>query len=395
MAFDPVGGLQMQVWRLTRQLAATGIEQTVLTSHIPGSPRRSAPFPHTTIRSVGPWLPQLLGRWFLNFAWFLGVLPELLLGIRRYDLVHVHFNHSVWCRFIVLIAAARGVPTVVSMNTALWGGLQDALDLRGKPHDIAHMIERRTLQAASRILSLTMTDASRKADEMQLDRKKFAVIPDAIELPTAGAEVGDNQTVSHFRQAFRIPADLPVVTYVGRISAEKGWEDLPALAAEDSADAAFLLVCGDGPDREKLTAALRLSARPDSWCITGFLPPEQVKTAMQVADILVLPSRREAFGGVLLEAMAAGLPAVAYAHGEIIDVADTPPAVCLVEPRNREQLAEAVRRLLHNKQARAELISLGHHRVRDFAVEHVANDILTVYRSVLVVDIATSERGPS
>lgn len=249
VAFDPVGGLQMQVWRLTRQLAATGIEQTVLTSHIPGSPRRSAPFPHTTIRSVGPWLPQLLGRWFLNFAWFLGVLPELLLGIRRYDLVHVHFNHSVWCRFIVLIAAARGVPTVVSMNTALWGGLQDALDLRGKPHDIAHMIERRTLQAASRILSLTMTDASRKADEMQLDRKKFAVIPDAIELPTAGAEVGDNQTVSHFRQAFRIPADLPVVTYVGRISAEKGWEDLPALAAEDSADAAFLLVCGDGPDR--------------------------------------------------------------------------------------------------------------------------------------------------
>ncbi len=396
MAFDPVGGLQMQVWRLAKALSDRGVEQTILTSHIPGSPRQWAPSGNTSIRSVGPWLPQSMGRWFLNLAWFVGVVPELVFGIRRYDLVHVHFNHSVWCRLIALIASARGKPTIVSMNTALWGGLQDALALRGKPHDVAAAIERRTLTAAERVLALTAADAQRKSHDMRLERDKFEVIPDAIDPRRFSPREEDTGATADFRRTHGIPPGARVVTYVGRVSAEKGWEDLPGLAAT-LAEGDVLLVCGDGPDRARLEAALAASCRPGTWHITGFLSPDHIRIAMQVADVLVLPSRREAFGGVLLEAMASGLPAVAYAHGEIAEVAGKPPAVCLVGVRDTNGLAGAVRNLLNDDKKRAELVERGYRRVHDFSLEAIADRVLAVYDSLLAAsdDLAIPEADRS
>ncbi|MFX9552128.1 glycosyltransferase, partial [Acinetobacter baumannii] len=83
-----------------------------------------------------------------------------------------------------------------------------------------------------------------------------------------------------------------------------------------------------GPDRKKLETALLRKGRR-GWVITGFLPPSAIQEALKLSDVLILPSRREVFGSVLLEAMASGLPSVAYAVGGIADVAGDPPAVSL------------------------------------------------------------------
>lgn len=382
IAFDPVGGLQIQVWRITEQLSKLGLKQTVLTTHIPGSPRQSKPFPGTVIRSVGPWLPQIMGRWFMNFGWFLGVLPELLFRARNYDIAHVHLNHSVWCRAVVLVAAMRGLPTVASMNTALWGIFTDAMVRRGIPFGLPARIERLALTSAERVLALTESDAVAKAREMRIDRSHFEVVPDAIDAGWFAPSDGPAETAARFRSTYHIPADAMVIAYVGRISMEKGWPDLPRIFSRLANPRAFLLVCGDGRDRDKLASALEDLKRPGSWCITGFLSPDDVRTALSVSDVLVLPSRREAFGGVLLEAMASDLPAVAYRVGGISEVAGQPNAVQLVDAGDVEGLAASVEVIGSNEALRSALVARGRDRVRDFSIHRIGDATLAVYRAV-------------
>jgi glycosyltransferase involved in cell wall biosynthesis len=376
VAYDPVGGLQVQVWRITEQIARLGVEQVVLTTHIPGSARVTRPFRDTTVRAVGLSLPAALGRHFLNFAWFVGLLPELLFRARSYDVAHVHFNHSVWCRAAALVASARGLPTVVSLNTSLWG------ESSGPIAWLAALIERLALASASRVLALTTTDAECKARQLKLEQRRFGVVPDAIDTTAFGASGTSAAAIAEFRARHRIPDDARIVTYVGRISPEKGWMDLPRCLEAAGDERVFLLVCGDGPDRRKLELELERRGRPDDWCITGFVAPEDIRAALRIADVLVLPSRREAFGGVLLEAMASGLPAVAYAVGGITEVAGEPPAVELVQSGDPQNFVAAVQDVLNNDARRAELVARGNMRVRDFAIGPVATATLATYRSV-------------
>jgi glycosyltransferase involved in cell wall biosynthesis len=102
--------------------------------------------------------------------------------------------------------------------------------------------------------------------------------------------------------------DAKVLIFAGRLSAEKGLRDLPqALArARERAPGAVLAFAGTGPMEAELRAA-----HPDAIFL-GWLPPEKLATAFAASDLLLLPSWFDTFSCVLLEAMACGLPAVAY-----------------------------------------------------------------------------------
>ena len=66
--------------------------------------------------------------------------------------------------------------------------------------------------------------------------------------------------------------------------------------------------------------------------MTGFVSRAEVRAVLELSDVVMLPSRREAFGSILLEAMAAGVAAVAYAVGGIVEVAGDSGAIVLVPP---------------------------------------------------------------
>jgi len=381
VAFDPVGGLQIQTFVLTGGIDRLGIAQTVATSHIPGSPRRQPLFGKAELLSVGPWLPGFLAGPLMCFGWFLGIL-RLLAGLRRYDLVHIHFNHSVWCRALVLLLGATRLPVVVSLNTALWGGLQRALRLEGSPFDVTLWIERLALRSADRVVALT-EGAARSAETMLgVPAAKIAIIPDAVAVGEFQPQP-DSETARAFRLKHGIPDGWRIVSYVGRISEEKGWRDLPQLAAALGRREVFLLVCGDGPDRQKLEAAFRHDSLESGWAITGFLPPAAVRQALKMTDVLVLPSRREVFGSVLLEAMASGVPAVAYAVGGIVDVAGQPPAVSLAATGDSDGFLQRIFALLDSPDAREKLIARGSERVKSFAIERSVALTEALYESLL------------
>ncbi|WP_213953489.1 glycosyltransferase family 1 protein [Variovorax sp. dw_954] len=112
------------------------------------------------------------------------------------------------------------------------------------------------------------------------------------------------------RQLWGAPPGTPVVLFVGRLAAEKN------LGALVSAFAAMrrkrpdlrLVVVGVGPWREQLAAAV-----PDAF-FAGTRRGEELAAFYASADMFVFPSMTETFGNVTLEAMASGLPVLAYDH---------------------------------------------------------------------------------
>jgi glycosyltransferase involved in cell wall biosynthesis len=377
VAYDPVGGMQNQVWRATRDLDAAGVRQTVVTTFIPGCERSCRPFAATTLDSVGFELPERLAPWTLSASWVACLLPRLAARVRAHDLVHVHLDHSIWCRLLALAAKRAARPLVVTLNVSL---LSDGA-ATGWEGTVARL-EARTLRAADRIVALTQRQGDAVGARVSGTAARIRVVPDAVD-PSQFAAPPPADAVAAFRARHRIPDGRRVVAYVGRISDEKGWRDLPVVAARLARDGAFLLVCGDGPRRAGLEALLDPRARGMDWTITGFVSCDGVRAALALAEVVLLPSRREAFGSVLLEAMAAGVPAVAYAVGGIVDVEGGSGAIVLVPPQDTGRFAAAVGELLRDPASREACVRAGRARVRAFAAADVRDRMLALYREVV------------
>lgn len=108
----------------------------------------------------------------------------------------------------------------------------------------------------------------------------------------------------------RVGEDEIVILYAGRISDEKGVFDLPHIMAaiQSRGLPAKLVVAGTGPAETRLKAAL-----PEAVFL-GWVDKTGMPDLYSAADLLVLPSRFDTFGNVILEAMSCGTAVAAYAE---------------------------------------------------------------------------------
>jgi glycosyltransferase involved in cell wall biosynthesis len=113
------------------------------------------------------------------------------------------------------------------------------------------------------------------------------------------------------RATWGIEADTPAVIHVGRIAAEKNLDlAVRAFRALQRArpDARFVWI-GDGPERARLARE-----NPD-FVFCGVQRGEALARHFASADLFLFPSRSETFGNVTLEALASGVPTVAFDYG--------------------------------------------------------------------------------
>lgn len=112
----------------------------------------------------------------------------------------------------------------------------------------------------------------------------------------------------------------PVIAQVGMLRCEKGHDTtLKALAALKRAGYALrYLIVGDGPYREQIIALIAQYGLENEVLMTGKLFP--VSALYPHVDLLLMPSRNESFGMVLVEAMYFNVPVMASNVGGIPDV---------------------------------------------------------------------------
>jgi teichuronic acid biosynthesis glycosyltransferase TuaC len=106
-----------------------------------------------------------------------------------------------------------------------------------------------------------------------------------------------------------------------------------------------LLIAGNGPNRGMLEQMARALGVSDRVSLLGAVPQAQLRDYYGAADALVLPSEREGWANVLLEAMACGTPVIASRVWGTPEVVAAPEAGLLMAERSAAGVADAVRAL--------------------------------------------------
>jgi len=177
--------------------------------------------------------------------------------------------------------------------------------------------------------------------------------------------------------ALRAPlAGGPLVLAAGRLVQAKGFDVL--LNAWQGV-AAQLWIAGDGPQRAKLESAIRSLGLQDRVRLLG--QRDDIDLLMAAADLLVLPSRREGFPYVLLEALHRRLPVIATRVSGAVDVLPEPWLVAVEDPA---ALATAVNRALSGRERlQADFTGLWDRAGQEFSLATMVQRTEAVYRKVL------------
>jgi glycosyltransferase involved in cell wall biosynthesis len=283
-----------------------------------------------------------------------------------FEIAHLH---SVFLR-----------PTAVAARAAEWAGVPYLLAPRGMlvPDLIArrgalrkllwlHLVERRTLAAAAGLHATTELEA-RDAARLGLPLPPVYVVPNGIEVEGDPAHRG---------------SEGGYVLFLGRLSWKKGLDRLiPALARAPGAE---LVVAGN--DEEGLRPELeRLAERHGVAGRVRFPGPvhgEEKAALLRGAAVVVLPSRSENFGNVVLEAMAAGRPVVVTPEVGLADAVLEEQAG-LVAAGDPESLGSALTTLLADPKTAEAMGRRGAGAARRrFGWDAVAGRMEAVYRCCL------------
>lgn len=364
---DAIGGLQGHAAALSRHLDQAGVVQTIVTAQLPAA-RGARPFGlHGVRHRVGLEAPAPRQGYAAACA------PRLRRLSGSVDLVHVHLGEDL----AVLplghaVAALRGIPLVVTVHHSnrytMRGGHPRALLLRG----VGGSSERQILPKARAVITLTASLADRL--------RAAGVATERIHVIASGVDP------SLFQPAYPDPCravDRPRIVFVGRLAEQKGLLTLlraiPLLRTPDTR----VVLVGDGPQRAVLERAARSLGVADRVVFAGPLPHERVPAVLQHADVLVLPSRYEELGSVVLEAMHASVPVVASRVGGIPSLVEDGVSGVLVPPGDPSALARAVDRVLTEPLLARRLVAGGVRVAASHRWDRLAPQVLEVYRGVL------------
>ena len=250
---------------------------------------------------------------------------------RKADLVHAHWLPTGFP------AAFSGKPFVLTLH---------GTDVELAQH--APAVARRIVRRATVVIGVSQALA-RAARHLGAREARF--VPNGVEIPPDTAP----------------SADRSEVLFAGRLSPEKGIEDLLAVA-----DGLQLVVAGDGPLRPKVPQAL------------GMVPRGELYRLLDRASVVVFPSRRDGFPVTCAEAMAHGRAVVATAVGGLPDMVVDGETGLLVPPGDRGALRAAIERLLADQDLRRRLGASARARIEELCGwEHVIDQTVAVYEAAL------------
>jgi len=178
----------------------------------------------------------------------------------------------------------------------------------------------------------------------------------------------------------------PTIAFAGRFVQQKGADILLRAFAKvvERVPQARLLLAGDGPERQLLDRLITDLKVSSSVALLGYLPRAEVERRFASAWVQVVPSRfAEAFGLVAVEAMMRGTAVVASASDGLMEVVRDGQTGFLVPPGDASTLAEALVRLLSNRELAERLGEAGREvALTHFRWETYLDKIIDVYHTL-------------
>jgi glycosyltransferase involved in cell wall biosynthesis len=295
------GGPIRSVHGLCKGLAGLGHDVHVFTTNIDGRGDSDVPLgAAVTIDGVKVW--YFASRWLRRLHWSPSLGEALRKQVRSFDLLHLHTIY-LWPTTAAARAARRaGVPYLLAPRGMLVPELIRRKNRSVKKAWIASF-ERRNLAHAAMVHFTSSIEAG-EAEKLGIVCKQTCIIPNGIDLDEDAA---NDDTASAVDQAL---ADRRFLLFIGRVNWEKGLDRLiTALPRVHDCD---LVIAGndEGGYRRRLEAIARELGVHDRITFLGTVHGRGKSELLRRACALILPSYSENFGNVVLEAMAAGCPAI-------------------------------------------------------------------------------------
>jgi glycosyltransferase involved in cell wall biosynthesis len=220
---------------------------------------------------------------------------------------------------------------------------------------------------------------------------KITVVPNGVDL----GRFAPRPPSTTLRAAMGVPPSSPLVVSIGRFVPEKGYRHLLDAAAriERTRPGVHWMLVGGGELEDELVAQARRLGLGTQVHFLGWR--EDVADLLALGDLFVLPSEREGFGRVLVEAMAMGKAVVATTAGGIPEIVLDGDTGLLVPPAAPTSLAEAVGALLGDPGRAVRLGAAGRARaLATFSLDAHADGVARVYADVLGETRRRRERVP-
>jgi glycosyltransferase involved in cell wall biosynthesis len=295
-----VGGAERWFRTLGAELAAQGHDVTYLTRR-QWDAGDQPDVPGVRVVPVSPGGPLYTDsgrrRMWPPLRFGLGVFLHLLRNRRRYDAVH-----SVAFPYFPLFGARAAAP-----RTELWVDWFEVWTpeywrdyVGGAAGRVGYLVQRACIRLTRRAFVFSDLHARRLREEgLRSEPVRLSGLFDGSAEPQGDAAE---------------PRE-PLVVFAGRHIREKRADAIPAAiaAARRSVPGLRARILGDGPERPRVLSAIADAGMADAVEAPGFVSADEVRQTLAAAACHVLPSSREGYGMVVIEAAAGGTPTVVVA----------------------------------------------------------------------------------
>ncbi len=340
--FPAISGMSVYALNLLRELVAAGHDVTMISQYrgdafgkrvYGGGPPPEVP----GVRVIG--LEQLGEQDGGAFERDVAAMRETVVAEHRrspFDVLHAQYGYP--CGWAAMLASRDiGVPNLVSIQ----GGDGHWVGSCCETHRLAMT---RVLDHAGAVLIGCNSFRDEVVGRLGTEPSRFTIVPGAVDTDrfTAGEPPSE---------------DPPVMLYHGRVDARKGVLDLLEAARRLHAEREDfrLLISGIGPTFDETEAAILHLGLQDCVEMTGYVDYADVPAVYRRAGIFVSPTYAEGFSNTILEAMASRMAVVSCRSVGVVDCIRDGENGLLTEPGDIPGLAEALRRVLHERDLRERL----------------------------------------
>jgi UDP-glucose:(heptosyl)LPS alpha-1,3-glucosyltransferase len=371
------GSLERDAVLAARALVALGVEL-----HCYCNPESSdAEIPGAVFHDVRPLVRSRsrLGYPAETASFALRATRELRRDRERYDIVDVR-GTAAWEHDVITV---HGVAKAQQRRWADGEGRDyRARRLRGRAAPVirpqagaTRAIERLQFRPGkfSRVVAVTEDVATDVSEVHGVPPERIHVVNLPVDLPSFR-----RNGTEPVRPALGIAAEAPLLLFVGSDFARKGLAD--AVEALGAVPEAHLVVVGGGRSGPFVRLAERIGVEARVHFIGSTSEPERY---FRAADLLLLPTKEDPWGLTLIEAMAAGVPAVTTDAAGAAAVVRRANAGIVVPVGDARGFREAVAGLVDNPRLRRELAARGPAGAAPFGADAHAAALLEVYEQVL------------
>lgn len=297
-------GVARQVYLLKKELCALGHEVEVFTYALNKKWYKFEDNTHRFFSVKFPWYPQYrIGRI---------PIPFISRAVKDADIIHLHTPFFMGTSGFIA-AKRHNIPSISTLHT-YFIEMKESLDT---------IVANRVFLRWAWIYNLgvyrrcdIVTTPSKRISKILIKSgfpKDVYIVPNGIDVKAYRENAGKY----NIRKEFDIPQDVPILTYLGRLTRDKGVHYLlrTIRMLKDKGIEAFGLICGVGLEMENLRKmALNLGIN-NQVLFTGYVPEDMKPSIMAQSFLFFLLSKADVQPLSIIEAMSCGTPTLGYDKG--------------------------------------------------------------------------------